>query len=152
MTNSDDRVPDVLTSLGVKVSPLRFGVEPQQAVADEEDVSWDVDLSVMSYDVGVEKPDRGIFEAAEQMVPLVPGLKGEGVEEWERIYVGDEYAKDVVGAIGAGWKAVLIDYDAPAKDDLRWRDEDPPSALDELFDSSNAVGFRSLTKFAEWLR
>ena len=28
--------------------------------------------------------------------------------EWLKVYVGDEYAKDVVGARSAGWKVILL--------------------------------------------
>jgi FMN phosphatase YigB (HAD superfamily) len=146
-------VPDVLNSLGLKVSPLRYGAE--HAVVAKGSVNWDVDFSVMSYDVGVEKPDRRIFEAAEEMAGSLADFKGEEGEavEWEKVYVGDEYKKDVVGAVEAGWKAVLIDEGASSqKDGLIWRDDDQPGSLQDLFQSSNAIGLRSLTKFAEWLR
>ncbi|KAJ4172977.1 hypothetical protein NW754_003183 [Fusarium falciforme] len=64
----------------------------------------------MSYDVGVEKPDTLIFEAAELMLAQVIAIR-EGksprevkadIETWRRVYVGDVYKKDVVGATNAG--------------------------------------------------
>ncbi|KAK5169689.1 uncharacterized protein LTR77_005667 [Saxophila tyrrhenica] len=117
ITNSDDRVPDVLTSLGLKVSPLRYGD------SKAEGGNWDVDFTVMSYDVGHEKPDRRIFEAAEGMLDVVRGAGAAASAEgdgWEKVYVGDEYDKDVVGAVDAGWKAVLINDSQDAK--VEWCD------------------------------
>ncbi|MDO4174730.1 MAG: HAD family hydrolase [Eubacteriales bacterium] len=50
----------------------------------------------VSGDLGVAKPDQRIFEyAARQM----------GLDD-DRIYVGDSYANDVIGAVHAGWDAV----------------------------------------------
>ena len=66
ITNSDPRVPDVLSSLGLRVSPVRWGTKTEDpaSVASRD---YEIDFSVMSYDVGHEKPDRRIFEAAEEM-------------------------------------------------------------------------------------
>jgi putative hydrolase of the HAD superfamily len=54
--------------------------------------------------VGVQKPDRRIFDLALERLALPP----------ERVlYVGDIYAVDVVGARGAGLEALLVDpFDA----------------------------------------
>jgi hypothetical protein len=149
ITNSDDRVPDILTSLGVKVGRRRYG-QSLEEVGDSK-VAWDIDFAVMSYDVGVEKPEKGIFDAACKMAGSVSADVEEG--GWAKVYVGDEYGKDVVGANGAGWNAVLIAEDVRNDElDVLWRDDDRPSTLAELFESSKAVGFRSLGKLAEWLR
>ncbi|KAH0103086.1 hypothetical protein KCU60_g9114, partial [Aureobasidium melanogenum] len=63
ITNSDDRVPDVLTSLGLRVNPLRYNLaikdstqEARQAEEAQKHQHPDIDFCVMSYDVGVEKP------------------------------------------------------------------------------------------------
>ncbi|TGZ81454.1 hypothetical protein EX30DRAFT_263698 [Ascodesmis nigricans] len=89
-----------------------------------------VDFLTLSYDVGVSKPDKGIFEAAEK---AALDVVGEGAdEEWElvrrridegemvemmekrkrrwtgrRVHVGDEWRKDVQAAREAGWEGVL---------------------------------------------
>lgn len=152
ITNSDNRVPDVLSSLGLRVSPLRYG---SVATSDQSPASaYDVDFTVMSYDVGYEKPDRRIFEAAEEI--LAVSLQGDSsaekpdnASEWQKVYVGDEYSKDVVGAVGAGWNAVLINRDdAAKKDDIEWLDNHPPRGFEGMFASSQAVGFSSLAKLA----
>lgn len=137
ITNSDDRVQDILSTFGLRVSPLRFGSSaPAPALSSDERAKgvliqsekgasvssntdgpetgqqvsdFDVDFTCISYDVGFEKPDKRIFEAAEVMVGQVIG-RVERVDTggWLRIYVGDEYRADVVGALGAGWNAVWI--------------------------------------------
>jgi putative hydrolase of the HAD superfamily len=55
---------------------------------------------VTSQDAGAGKPRPEIFRYA---------LKKGGIKATEAIYVGDQYQVDVVGARGAGMKAILID-------------------------------------------
>lgn len=183
ITNSDDRVPDILSSFGLRVGGRRFREAPpssdmanvqisavdhpttdattsgttssltqanitgreQEPPSDgkasiddrmRHEEEEDINFTCLSYDVGHEKPDRRIFEAAEGMCrqvllasstdapPLLSPSKfesefepepvGQGLiseecgEEWLRIYVGDEYKADVEGALGAGWNAIWI--------------------------------------------
>jgi HAD superfamily hydrolase (TIGR01509 family) len=56
-----------------------------------------VDALVVSDDVGVSKPDRGIFDIALQRL---------GVSADEAVMVGDSWANDVVGAGNAGIRAI----------------------------------------------
>jgi len=56
-----------------------------------------VDELVVSDDVGVAKPDRGIFEIA---------LGRLGVTAEDAVMVGDSWANDIAGAVGAGIRAV----------------------------------------------
>jgi putative hydrolase of the HAD superfamily len=53
-----------------------------------------------SADVGVEKPDRRIFEIA---------LARSGADPRRTLYIGDLYHADVVGARGAGLHALMLD-------------------------------------------
>jgi len=55
---------------------------------------------VTSQDVGVNKPQPGIFQEA---------LRRARVEASEAMYVGDQYQVDVVGANEVGMKGVLLD-------------------------------------------
>ncbi len=55
---------------------------------------------LVSSDVGVEKPDRRIFDWAKEHMGL------EKVAPEDILYIGDSFEKDVAGAKGAGWKAV----------------------------------------------
>ncbi|KAL1874016.1 hypothetical protein VTK73DRAFT_570 [Phialemonium thermophilum] len=116
ITNSDDRVPKILSSFGLRVSPLRYGTEPDRVSAVvAPGTDYDIDFHCMSYDVGFEKPDRKIFEAAEDMLRVV--LRGRfgasstasDLTNWDKIYVGDDYDKDVVGALNSGWQAAFLE-------------------------------------------
>ncbi|KAF2235415.1 hypothetical protein EV356DRAFT_514230 [Viridothelium virens] len=107
ITNSDDRVPPILESLGLRVGQ-RY--QPELGFREFRPKSdLDIDFVVLSYDAGVEKPSPSIFEAAR--------IAAQAFEEFEdqkdlmAIYVGDELKKDVVGATDAGWEAVLLDRD-----------------------------------------
>ena len=61
---------------------------------------------VVSEEVGFMKPDRRIFDAA---------LEAAGGGERRKVYVGDSYEHDVLGAKGAGWLPILYlpDGDPP---------------------------------------
>lgn len=84
VSNSDDRIVKVLESLGLTIGKG----------ADIEDV-------VLSYDVGVEKPDAKIFEYAARNAP----------EDAVKVHIGDDVAKDAVAAMnaGSGWTGILLD-------------------------------------------
>lgn len=115
ITNSDDRVPGILESFGLKIGPTRVGTSDHRSIdaAMEEDISF----VVMSYDVGVEKPDRRIFDAA--VSSFNKALKAEDNElqakDFEKLYVGDSQVHDFFGAKGAGWDALLLDRDGTFK-------------------------------------
>ncbi|KAJ4349160.1 hypothetical protein N0V95_004802 [Ascochyta clinopodiicola] len=109
ITNSDDRVPGVLESFGLKIGPRRVGTPDQRTAkaASEDDVSF----VVLSYDVGVEKPERGIYDAAidslqETLTSRDDGLK---IDDFEKLYVGDSLKEDFFGAKHAGWNALYVD-------------------------------------------
>ncbi len=159
ITNSDDRVPRILSSLGLCVSPLRFGssVEPAELVGQ----LYDVDLHCMSYDVGVTKPDKRIFDTAEEMANQLlaaqvdtnhGGGQASDTVPWLKVYLGDEYEKDVVGARNAGWNAVLIGGEGGTTDQnlsqIRGRtleDVFPPGAC------PSTMRAESTQVFLEWL-
>ena len=148
ISNSDPRVPDVLSSLGMRVSPLRYTPDKQYPGFNPSE-SHDVDFTVMSYDVGHEKPDRRMFEAADDMLDVFLRAHGEpkvNPEEWRKVYVGDEHEKDVVGATSAGWNAVLIDRETAGT-----MDATAPGTFGSLFETSMSVSFSSLAKLAAWL-
>ncbi|KAI4958940.1 hypothetical protein J4E86_002660 [Alternaria arbusti] len=115
ITNSDNRVPGILSSFGINVGPSRYhNMKP----SNPKDGEYDIDFTVLSYDVGVEKPDRRIFAAAEEILDhkleAASVTSGEDIraEEFEKIYVGDDLRKDVFGAQDAGWSSVLLERDA----------------------------------------
>ena len=105
ITNSDDRVPSVLSSLGLNVGPRRYGLT--QGTSDpRSDIGNDVDFVVMSYDVGYEKPSHNVFDAAKQ---LVWSNRGKSDKEDHFLHIGDDLEKDFEGAQRAGWESVLLD-------------------------------------------
>lgn len=114
ITNSDDRVPDILSSFGLNVGHRRVGAR-QGAIA-KADPTEDVSFVVLSYDVGFEKPDRRIYDAAMWMLEetLAADAQNGNVassDEFQKLYVGDEVLKDAVGASEAGWNSILLDRD-----------------------------------------
>ncbi len=96
VSNSDPRIPSILRSLGVDVKPFA------DSDGSTEKNQAQLDFVTLSYDVGVEKPGRGIFDAAFESAVRIVG----GEHEWEKVHVGDDVEKDVEGARRAGWRAV----------------------------------------------
>ena len=80
----------VLSNLNEDLTPLvtELGVSPY------------LDVLVTSKEVGAEKPDPRMFEAALEKVNVLPQ---------EAVHVGDQYHSDVRGAEAVGMKAVLLD-------------------------------------------
>lgn len=105
ITNSDDRVPLILRSLGLTVRPLKLGCPRwyfTHADASNREAQ-DIDFVALSYDIGFEKPDRRIFDAVKEMMKQIEN------EDWEFLHVGDDLEKDVNGAKAAGWESLLLD-------------------------------------------
>jgi len=118
ITNSDNRVPEVLTSLRFKMSSLRYGHDAHQKIKNKRSrrgQDQDVDFTVLSYDVGFEKPDRRIFAAAEELLASTLGASESSSDspasKFEKLYVGDDLTKDAFGAEDAGWSSVLVQRD-----------------------------------------
>jgi FMN phosphatase YigB (HAD superfamily) len=109
ITNSDDRTRKILRSFDLNVAKRRFGTSAQWD--PEPSSSKDIEFVVQSYDVGHEKPDHRMFDAATAMLEEV--LLAEHSETtsdtFEKLYVGDDLEKDFDGARTAGWHAVLVD-------------------------------------------
>jgi HAD superfamily hydrolase (TIGR01549 family) len=67
-----------------------------------------VDVLIASEDVGVSKPDRGIFDIA---------LERLGATAADAVMVGDSWANDIAGAVNAGIRAIWFNPDRkPAPD------------------------------------
>lgn len=71
-----------------------------RGILDALGLTRHVDFVLDSSEVGMEKPDPGIFRLA---------LDRAGVAAAEAVHVGDLYSVDVLGARGAGLDAVLVD-------------------------------------------
>jgi FMN phosphatase YigB (HAD superfamily) len=156
VTNSDDRVPSILSSFGFNVSPLRYGAQVNPSVLSRED--YDIDFHCMSYDVGVEKPDKLIFSSAELMLLQImatrdskgPAEAKTNTETWRKIYVGDEYVKDVTGAMNAGWHPVLLDPN-DLSDGISGLEDSHAQDIDGLFEESSVIKIHSIKELVLWL-
>ncbi|KAJ5153289.1 uncharacterized protein N7482_009767 [Penicillium canariense] len=142
ISNSDDRVPEVLKALGLRVGDMRAdqdmssmelpGFEervsghtarPQQpnTANQRAQADADLDLVITSYEAGAEKPNRLIFDVAKRQARLLArrdahahGSTPAGLDEtddWTCVHVGDDYQKDYVAAIDAGWGSYLLERD-----------------------------------------
>lgn len=63
-----------------------------------------VDLTVLSDDIGVTKPQRGIFDHAVALAATRPD---------RCLMVGDNPATDIAGAVAAGWRAIYFHRPGP---------------------------------------
>ncbi|OJZ91238.1 hypothetical protein ASPFODRAFT_41646 [Aspergillus luchuensis CBS 106.47] len=133
ISNSDDRVPAVLKALGMRVGDMRAdqdlssidlpGFEERGQVGDSAAIlksqpDVDVDLVITSYEAGDSKPNRLIFDVAKRQAQLLAGKYGhkhdshlmglDETDDWICVHVGDEYEKDYLAAIRAGWQGYLI--------------------------------------------
>lgn len=104
ITNSDNRVPSILSNFGLKVGLRRHGNDSQASVGPGDDINF----VILSYDVGFEKPDSEIFDAAKQMVP--------GRERF--LHIGDDLQKDYYAANRAGWEGILLDREVEQKQEI----------------------------------
>lgn len=155
VTNSDDRVPSILSSFGLNVSPLRYGTEADPSTLRED---CDIDFHCMSYDVGLEKPDKRIFDSAELMLTHIIAIRDgkptadikADIEKWRKVYVGDEYTKDVMGAMNAGWNPVLLDVNGQSPE-IHSLEDSPAQNLDDLFREHGTVRVRSIQDLTSWL-
>ena len=175
VTNSDDRIPSILASLGLNVSPLRYGTDSDSSKIKNS--TFDIDFHCMSYDVGVEKPDKQIFNAAESMLAQIISTRNRRslseakseAEKWQKVYVGDDHSKDVVGSANAGWNPVLLDPkdECESVTDLkRWRshssdkphgktcriEDHPKETVEGLFKEYDVATVHSLRNFVSWLK
>jgi FMN phosphatase YigB (HAD superfamily) len=84
LSNSDDRIISVLESLGISVGE-----------------GADIENVILSYDVGVEKPNAKMFDHAAMNAP----------DDAVKVHVGDDVEKDAVAAMraGNGWHGLLLD-------------------------------------------
>lgn len=74
---------------------------PRQLLRDKGYSRW-FDAMVVSFDIGIPKPDPRIFQHTLNLL---------GVEAREAVMVGDKIKADIEGAINAGLQAVWVDYD-----------------------------------------
>jgi HAD superfamily hydrolase (TIGR01662 family) len=85
---------------GLGLITNRNNVERFYELLDEMDLRSYFDVTLASGEVGVRKPEPGIFYAALDRI---------GARAGESLYVGDNYWADVIGAQRAGATPVLFD-------------------------------------------
>lgn len=102
-------IVDELIASGIKVA-IVSNSEGKLAELIAE-MHWSARFGIVadSGKLGIQKPDRGIFEWAAERLAVPLG---------RIIHIGDSYAADVEGAIGAGMKAIW--FDKAAQDPVPW--------------------------------
>ncbi|GAD98813.1 predicted protein [Paecilomyces variotii No. 5] len=142
ISNSDDRVPAVLKSLGLKVGNVRAdqgrssmelpgfeeGVEASSSDSGRDN---DIDMIITSYEAGKEKPHPLIFQVARRQALSFLGesIEASHMDDWTCVHIGDNHEQDYKGALNAGWKSLFLprdNNDGPSG-------ADTISTLDELF-------------------
>jgi len=97
--------PDVDETLGAArargwhVGAITNWDERLRPLLDELGLAPQFDSLTVSCEIGAEKPDAAIFQAA---------LEAAGVSAREALHVGDSYDEDVRGAEAVGMRAVLV--------------------------------------------
>ena len=98
---------EYLKSRGYRIGILSNGFKGvQQRKLEHSGIERFIDYIVLSEDIGISKPQRGIFDAALQVC-------GCGADEV--VMIGDNPVTDIKGALDAGWPAIYLNRkgDAP---------------------------------------
>lgn len=141
ISNSDDRVPAVLKSLGLKIGDVRADSDPSRMDlpsfgeggdkdsrpehSEFEQCLNDIDMIITSYEAGEEKPHGLIFDVAKKKAQTILRSRTTSLNiaefdssnDWLCLHVGDDYSKDYRGAANAGWNAVLVLREHSSNDD-----------------------------------
>ena len=89
-----------LKEMGLSTGVLSNLAEPLPPIVASLGIDSHLDVLVTSLEVGAEKPDPRMFQAALNKVGISPN---------EAVHVGDQYHSDVGGAKAVGIHAVLLD-------------------------------------------
>lgn len=98
--------PDVVPALerlrgaGLRLAVISNWDQRLPRLLEALDLAARFDAVVVSSAVGVEKPHPAIFAAAAERL---------GADPERLLHVGDRRLEDVEGALGAGWRALLLD-------------------------------------------
>jgi hypothetical protein len=142
-------VPSILESFDIRIDPKRVGTSSQSSTLPSR---WhDIDFVVQSYDVGYEKPDRRVFDAAMALLSekLVDEGKGESADDFEKLYLGDDLENDYLGARAAGWDAALIDRKSLVNKSNRY-DFDRVTMKDKDGNEREVLSAKSLLNVGLW--
>lgn len=94
-----DDVVSSLKGMGIRTGLISNWDRGCRRLLDANGLSAQFDPLIISSEVGMEKPDKRIFELA---------LEKSGADPDECLYVGDNYYDDVLGASRAGIRTILI--------------------------------------------
>jgi len=95
-----ERVLERLRALGLTAGVISNSNGSVRGILEELGLARHLDFILDSAVVGVEKPDPRIFRMALDAAQVGPA---------EAVYIGDFYSVDVLGARGAGLRAILLD-------------------------------------------
>ena len=115
-----------LKARGYRVAVITNAIFPGhlfQPLINELGLSGAIDLLVSSADIGVAKPDPGIYLHTLSML---------GCEAQEALFVGDRVETDIAGARAAGLRAVLIERGKRPRDASGYLVIEHLSGLDDL--------------------
>ena len=88
---------------GYKIGILSNGFkEVQYAKLHSAHIDSEIDMVVLSDDIGINKPDRRLFDYA---------VDRACTSSSKCVMVGDNLSTDIIGAVGAGWHAIYFDPD-----------------------------------------
>ena len=127
ISNSDDRVPAVLKSLGLTVGDMRadqdrssmdlpgfeertMNNDAEKHITDHEDrnLDLDIDMVITSYEAGQPKPNRLIFDVARRQALKVARPWLTSRTKISSVHVGDDLKEDAQAARDAGWESYLL--------------------------------------------
>ena len=152
LSNTDDRVPAVLKSLGLEVGDMRadqdrssmelpgFEHRPDANKAEkslvelsDDNLNVDIDMVITSYEAGEEKPHRLIFDVAKRQALRLSRPWITRGTRFTAIHVGDDLEKDYRASIAAGCQAYLM-----PRDQIMYY-EDDVKELDTLLDLADKL-------------
>jgi len=119
---------EVLTTLQAHHIPLAVLSNREKPFVEELEelgISTFFDFALAAGEIGVWKPQSGIFQAA---------LDRAGVTQEQAVYIGDNYYADIIGARNAGLDAILVDWRRVFTDVLEPRVETIVDILPYLLD------------------
>lgn len=128
VSNSDDRVPAVLKSLGLTVGDMRAdqdrssmelpgfeerstkddGAEAHDKDYADHNLEVDIDMVITSYEAGEAKPHRLIFDVARRQALKISHPWLTPSTKFMSAHVGDSFDEDCKGAMNAGWDTYII--------------------------------------------
>jgi hypothetical protein len=83
-------------------------IKPETKSEAERDAYIPVSFLTLSHSARAEKPAPAIFSIAKATALQITGWDE---SDTDFIHIGDDYAKDYLGAKSAGWEAILLDRD-----------------------------------------